>query len=298
MDQPKISRMLRLMKYLSGNENNTIDDLAKKLGMSYRTIYRYIDTFKDAGFAVTKLYGNVYKLGSIPRNAPDFDKLIYFSEEEAYLVNNLIDRLDPTNTLKGELKKKLAAIYNSTSIADYVDKHSNAGNVQSLADAIRGKKKVVLKHYESGNSDTIRDRAIEPFSFTTNYIDVWGYDPEDGHNKTFKVARIEEVEILDEKWEFEKKHRTQGRDIFRMGGHHAIHVCLQMTTHAKNLLCEEYPLAEKEIKSVRSKWYLDTDLYNMKGACRFYVGLSDEIRIIDSPEFKAYVDEFVKKNLK
>lgn len=46
MDQPKIERMLRLMKLLASNTNYTIDELAEKLKMSYRTIYRYIDTFK------------------------------------------------------------------------------------------------------------------------------------------------------------------------------------------------------------------------------------------------------------
>ncbi|MBR5562680.1 MAG: HTH domain-containing protein, partial [Bacteroidales bacterium] len=47
MDQPKIERMLRLMKMMAGNRNYTIDELAEKLGTSYRSIYRYIDTFKD-----------------------------------------------------------------------------------------------------------------------------------------------------------------------------------------------------------------------------------------------------------
>ena len=52
MDQPKIERMLRLMKMLASNKNYTIDDLAERLGLSYRSIYRYIDTFKDSGFVV------------------------------------------------------------------------------------------------------------------------------------------------------------------------------------------------------------------------------------------------------
>ena len=47
MDQPKIERMLRLMRLLASNTNYTIDELAEKLNMSYRTIYRYIDTVKD-----------------------------------------------------------------------------------------------------------------------------------------------------------------------------------------------------------------------------------------------------------
>ena len=64
MDQPKFERLLRLMRLLSGNVTYSIDELAQKLEMSERTIYRYIDTFKAAGFAVEKLYGNIYRLTS------------------------------------------------------------------------------------------------------------------------------------------------------------------------------------------------------------------------------------------
>ena len=99
------------MKLLSDNVNYSISELGDKLGMSTRTIYRYIDSFKNAGFAVTKLYSDVYKLSSMPRKSIDIDKLVYFSEEEAYLVNSLIDRLVPSNTLKANLRQKLSAIY-------------------------------------------------------------------------------------------------------------------------------------------------------------------------------------------
>ena len=49
MDQPRIERMLRLMRYMSGNINYSVEELAEKLDMSERTIYRYIDTFRGAG---------------------------------------------------------------------------------------------------------------------------------------------------------------------------------------------------------------------------------------------------------
>ena len=297
MDQPKIERMLRLMMLLSGSTNYSIDELADKLEMSYRTIYRYIDTFKAAGFAVAKLHGNVYKLGRLPKAVPDFDNLIYFSEEEAYLVNNLIDRLDPTNAMKATLKNKLSAIYNSTSIADYIDKRSNSGNVQSLSDAIRDKRKVILKGYESGNSHTVRDRLVEPFGFTTNYIDVWAFDLGDFHNKLFKIARVGEVQVLEEPWEAESSHRRQGRDVFRMAGKTAKRIKMSMSLMAKNLLIEEYPLAEKDVTLQDGEWILDTEIYNYAGACRFYVGLAEEIRIVDSPEFEAYVNEYVSRCL-
>lgn len=303
MDQPKIERMLRLMKLMSSTVNYTIEELSDKLDMSRRTIYRYIDTFKAAGFEVSKLYGNIFKLGKLPKDAPDFENLIYFSEEEAYMVNSLIDRLDPTNALKVNLKNKLATIYQRTSIADFVDKRSNAGNVATLSDAINGKLQVVLKNYESGNSRSVRDRRVEAFGFTTNYIDLWAYDLEDGRNKKFKVSRIEEVEILDSEWEHETEHHKQGEDIFRMTGPEAHRVKLLLSLPAKNILIEEYPLSERDIREAGNlaegelKFLLDTTVYSYVGICRFYVGLSDVSRIIDSPELEDYVREYVKKNL-
>ena len=76
MDQPKIERVLRLIQMMSGNKNYTIDQLADMLGTSYRSIYRYIDTFKECGFAVLKVRSNVYKLGKMPKAHTDLQNLI------------------------------------------------------------------------------------------------------------------------------------------------------------------------------------------------------------------------------
>ena len=297
MDQPKQDRMLRLMKMMSGNINYTIEEISSRLEMSPRTIYRYIDTIRNAGYVVTKLYTNTYKIESVPRSMPDFDKLMYFSEEESYLINSLIDRLSPTNSLRKGIRDKLAVIYDKTAIADFVDRRSNAAHVQELTKAARAKKKVILKDYESGHSHTVRDRHIEPYGFTTDYIDVCAYDLDDGHNKIFKIGRIGCVEILDESWTAEASHRKQGMDVFRMTGHYCGHVTLLMSVMAKNLLLEEYPLAEKELVRKANDWLLDIDVCDYAGACRFYVGLAKEIRIVDSPEFREYVQKYLAEAL-
>lgn len=297
MDQPKIERMLRLMRLMASNTNYTIDELASKLKMSYRTIYRYIDTFKASGFAVAKLYGNVYKLGKMPRRAPDFENLIYFSEEEAYIVNSLIDNLDQTNNLKVNLKRKLATIYNSTNVAEYIDKKSNSANIKALSDAIKNKQKVKLIGYESAHSDTVKDRVVEPFAFSTNLIDVWAYDLSDLHNKVFKISRIGEVQILDEDWEFEGSHRRQSTDVFRMSGKSPKPIKLRLGIRAKNLLLEEYPLAGRDLARKGRYWILETGVYDYAGACRFYCGLADDIEIQDSPDFEAYVQDYAQKHI-
>lgn len=297
MDQPKIERLLRLMRLMSGTSYYTIRDLQDTLGMSERTIYRYIDTFKAAGFAVEKIHGNVFRLVTMRRPYPDLSKIVYFSEEEAYIVNRLIDSLDNTNALKQGLHRKLAAIYDATSIAEYVDKKSNSANIQALADAAKNKVQVVLKKYESSHSGEIRDRLVEPFDFTTNYVDVWAYDTVDGKNKRFKIARIDEVEILDVPWTAEAEHNSTEIDAFRMSKPEHYHVRLQMTLQAKNLLVEEYPLAEKSIRKNGDVYIFDADVRALEGVGRFVIGLAADVTILEGEELKDYIRHYVAEHL-
>ena len=62
MDQPKIERLLRLIKLLTGNVNYTVDEIARKLEMSRRTVYRYIDTLKSAGFVIRRVDDSFHML--------------------------------------------------------------------------------------------------------------------------------------------------------------------------------------------------------------------------------------------
>ena len=289
--------MLRLMKMMSGNTNYTIEELASKLGMSYRSVYRYIDTFKASGFVIEKLQKNVYKVGKMPRSHVDMSKLIYFSEEEAYLVNSMIDGLHPTNQLKIDLKKKLSAIYSCTSIANYVHSEDTVSNIQELEKAVREKKKVILKAYESATSKGVGDRFVEPFEFTTNCIDIWGYDLEKKECRVFKISRISSVVVLEDYWTNEDKHLKSKTDCFRMSSLEQTPVKLELSIRAKNLLLEEYPLAQADLKEIDGKWILDTMVSNMAGVGRFVIGLADEVKIIDSPALVEYIKAFVNNYL-
>ena len=64
MDQPKIERLLQLMKMLADNVTDMASELADRLDMSVRTVYRYIDTFREAGFVVKK-QGDVFRLDKL-----------------------------------------------------------------------------------------------------------------------------------------------------------------------------------------------------------------------------------------
>ena len=280
------------MKLLTGNVSRTIDQLATEMGITSRTVYRYIDTIREAGFVVNKLYGNVYAMGKVGRGLSGFNKLIYFTEEEAYIVAKMINGIDNNNVLKRDLQRKLASIYDSTSIANFIDNTATAANVEALADAIKRRKQVVLKHYESAHSDEAKDRRVEPIEFTTNMIDIWAYDVENADNRMFKVARIQEVEETDDDWAFKSMHKVQRPDLFRMTGSLNEIISLQLDTRAKSLLLEEFPLAEKELRRENGKWILTTRINSLEGVTRFILGLAADIKILEGENLRDYIRKY------
>lgn len=295
MDQPKIERLLRLMKMLTTNTTYTVDDLADRLGMSRRTVYRYIDTFREAGFVIKKS-GEHIRLDKESPHFKDISQLVHFTEEEAVILKRAIESIDDTNLLKQNLKRKLYSVYDNKILADTIVRGSNSATVHTLIEAIEEQQQVKLCAYRSAHGSIARDRIVEPFAFTTNYIQIWCYDTEDNNCKLFKLSRIGSVEKLAGKWQHKELHKKGEIDIFRMNGEQKLHICLQLGMMARNLLIEEYPLAEKYLSPTNDgKWLLDTTVANYAGVARFVVGLMDDIRIIDSPELEQYIANYVAK---
>lgn len=297
MDQTKIVKILRLMKLLTGNVSRTIDQLAVEMGITPRSVYRYIDDIRDAGFVVNKLYGNVFAMGKVARGLSDFNRLIYFTEEEAYITAKLIEGIDNNNALKRDLQRKLVSVYDSTSIANYIDNSANAANVEALAAAIKHRKQVILKQYESAHSDAAKDRLVEPIEFTSNMIDIWAYDVDNKDNRMFKVMRIHEVQETDNDWAFQSEHNVPKPDVFRMSGPLDEQITLQLDTRAKSLLLEEFPLAEKDLRREEGKWILSTNIHSLEGAGRFVIGLAADIKIVEGDKLKEYIQEYDLKHI-
>lgn len=291
MDQPKIERLLRLMQYLSGNTYYTLDELSGKLDISRRTMFRYIDTFRNAGFVVQKINEGVYRMANLRNSDADLSKIVYFSEEEAFVVNGLIDALDDTNAMKNELKLKLSAVYEATNIKKYTINKGVSKTISNLASAIKNKKTVVLRHYSSSRSNTVKDYQVEPFVFTTNYLDVWAFDVNDKQNKTFKVARIGEVEVLEKEWANESVHQEEPTDSFRSHSNQAFHVKLKLTQVAKNRMVEDFPLTAREIIQDKDAWYYEGDVRSMEGIGRFVLSLPEHTTILEGEEVRQYVRE-------
>lgn len=295
MDQPKIERILRLMKMLTTNTSYTVDDLAERLDMSRRTIYRYIDTFREAGFVIKKS-GNHIRLDKESPHFKDISQLVHFTEEEAVILKRAIESIDDTNMLKQNLKRKLYSVYDNKILADTIVRGNNAATVHALINAIEERRQVILHAYRSSHGGAVRDRLVEPFAFTTNYVQVWCFDTDSKSCKLFKLARIDSVEVTDTEWQNQVLHQKSFIDIFRMNGTKRHHVQLSLGILSRNLLLEEYPLSEEYLTPLgNERWMLDTEVASYAGVARFVVGLMDDIRIVNTPELEQYLTNYVVK---
>jgi predicted DNA-binding transcriptional regulator YafY len=162
-------------------------------------------------------------------------------------------------------------------------------------EAINKKQQVILKRYQSSNSNRISDRFIEPMGFTTNFISLWGFDTEDLRNKLFKTSRIGDVELSSNGWEYEDNHHIGFVDVFRFSSYEKIPVKLELSLMAKNLMVEEYPMAEQYITNNGNNSYLfEAEVASLAGVGRFALGLIDEVTIHSPESLKDYLKQKIQ----
>jgi hypothetical protein len=135
---------------------------------------------------------------------------------------------------------------------------------------------VILKKYQSINTETISDRIVEPFGFTENYQTVMAYELASEKNKTYNIDRIGSVEYLDIPFKNEDKHEQQIPDVFGFaysGNKHLIELELSLKNFL--LLKNDYPLTAPFVKynSIKNNYELKIYVNDLKAIHRYIKGL-------------------------
>ncbi len=294
----KLKTLLELLMYLSSGIKYSLSQIMERFELSDRTTRRYLKLLRDAGFIIPRPTNGLYYIDKTSPYFKEISELLHFSREEAFILKRAIHSIDNQNLLKQNLINKLYSLYDSPGIAHTLVKLQQPHNIHQITQAIKNKNKVVLCGYRSANSKGLKDRLVEPFDFTTNYISTWAYDLEDQRCKTFKNTRITSVRILNEPWENEALHLMPPIDVFRISSPEQIHVKLQLSLRACELLKEEYPLAEEHITPAgESSFLFETTVCGFEGVGRFVLGLIHEIKILEPIELKNFLAERVTEFL-
>lgn len=289
MELEKFDRQLRLMVLLTQNRAHSVEDISCMLHLSKRSIYRYLDSFRDMGFKVIK-EGTYYRLDHSSPFFRDITDKIHLTQDEAITLNNILNAVPDNSPQVRHLRAKLAQLYDDKALASHgIDTHV-AKNLTKLYEAVRTEHMVVLKGYSSPSSGKMGDRIVEPYLFLSDNTEVRCYEVASGMNKTFKISRAQSIELLDMLWSHKDKHKPIYTDLFHFSSETTTTVRLLLGTLATSLLLEEYPAAEHEMKQQEDgRYLLTTNVCSFKGIGRFVLGLFDDIEIIDSPELTQYL---------
>ena len=295
MRHDKLERELNLLLLLAGNRGYTLEQICDRMEISRRNLYYYLEFFRDCGFIVEKR-GRIY---SIDRQSPFFTRLqerIDFTEDEILTMRRLLEAANKHDAVAANLMKKLDRFYDFNILADNDLREHVAHNVSALYKAIKFKRMTVLRNYHSPHSQTEKDRLVEPFMLMNNNNEVRCYEPRSQMNKTFKVSRIGDVDVLDEEWLNEKQHRTVHTDIFMFSDEEQHTVEMTLGTLSYNMIREEYPSSHIYINKVSERqWLLRLPVCSYVGIGRFVLGLYDDIKVTGDDGFKEYLRGKIEK---
>lgn len=289
----KSFRLLRLLFFLSGSYPKTRKECTCFLDIRDSAFFNYCNEIKIIGFNLQQKDGK-YWVDPGDKPTQMLANLLHFSEEEAYILAKSIDSIEGHTIPAIRLKQKLVSFLNHDKAVEAYLKKEKPEMVLVLNNAIKAKKQVLLVNYASGNSQTVRNRRVEPFEFKDDFNLVWAFDTDVKKNRQFKTCRIEDVLETPFSWEFETLHHSNPVDVFRNTGELNKRVEFELNLRARNLLMEEYPLTEKFITEFSSGHFLFSAwVAKYEGPGRFVLGVAEDIGLIGDKGFQ----EFIRKKI-
>lgn len=291
MRNSSLSRDLDLLLLLADSRDHSVADICEQLDISRRTLYYYIESFRQAGFDLFKRNGCYH----IDQRSPFLRKLLnllQFSEDEAVLLRRLLDKTTEANAVVRSLRYKLDRFYDFNILNDAEMRERSSRIVNTLYEAIKAKQLVKIIGYSSPHSRTQTDRVVEPFLFMNNNNDIRCYELSSGTCKTFRISRMHDAVMLELSWGNEEKHRQTFTDIFMFTGETQTEVTVRLGRLSRNVFVEEHPQGELYLQQEDDgHWLLRLPVCDYRGIGRFVLGLYEDVEILGDEGFLLYIRE-------
>lgn len=189
-EQAKIERVFRLISLLKGRRR-TVPQLASAINTSPRSLYRYLKLLEKLGYLLDCDEQNRYWIFEAETSK------VVFTVEETALLRPLLASLKNTSPLHASIERKIYLTSELIPLAEELLDRRKGMMVTKLNQAIQERRQVNLLRYHSPHSNSTSDRLVEPLSFTDDFATLNAYEIGSKTIKSFKVNRIDEVELLD-----------------------------------------------------------------------------------------------------
>lgn len=289
----KLYRVLKLITILvSTDVGRTVAEIAERLQITARNVYRYIDLLQDVGFNIVKTGHGRYRLDQTSKRQ-DYTTFIGFTAEEAMELCMKVASMPLKHPLRQSILNKVHALSDTSEVVADIVYSRQARILNTLNKAISQRNQIRIHDYESANSGDIKDRTVEPMSINLSNGTLTAYEPAIGETRIFKIARMPNVTILRNTFKHTHKHRIARPDTFGMTGEAPVKVRIEMTLRAAALLREEYPLAAEHITKDPQglRWIYADTVSGHKAIGRFVLGLIGEIHSIQPISLRRHIEK-------
>jgi predicted DNA-binding transcriptional regulator YafY len=292
-NQHRIFRVFQLLSSLRSQPPKDTRYLCQLLGTSERTIYRYFDLLKKAGFDV-----RVDSEGRYAIMGSDLAPYLMLSDEEASYLAQVLAQSPAGDPMSETIRTKLGLIGKTASAAEWIHQGKISRFIQLLTTAMTEKRQVMLKLYHSANSGTISNRLVEPVAFTDHYQSISAYEPSTRTNKYFNLERMEDIEILDAPQCNESAHIFRRPDVFGFAitkPTKIIHISLELAPFL--YLRRHFPMARPFIveSNVEGRYELQTTVGSYVAPAGLFRLFPNQVHAIGDAGFRRYLKRDMSK---
>ena len=196
-------RLFKIMYYLLDKGRATAPELAEKLEVSVRTIYRDLDALSAAGIPIYTAQGKGGGIFLLPEFV--LDKSLLSPQEKEQILMALQGLSATENSQTGELLTKLGGLFRAQSAdwieVDFSDWHKNTAKADvfdQIKDAIFSRHTIKFSYFSGEGRCTAR--TVEPHKLVFKSKDwyLYGFCLLRNDFRFFKLTRIKGLEILPE----------------------------------------------------------------------------------------------------
>ena len=285
------SRLFKIVYYLLDKGGTTAPELAEKLEVSVRTIYRDLDALSAAGIPIYTTQGKGGGIFLMPEFV--LDKSLLTPQEKEQILMALQGLAVTENNQAEELLTKLGGLFRAQSEkwieVDFSDWHKNTADADvfnQIKDAIFSRRRITFSYFAGESGRTMR--TIEPIKLVFKSKDwyVYGFCLLRNDFRFFKLTRIKDLQILPET--FLRKAESHPASKIAIQNESLISVKLKFSPEAAFRVYDEFTDAVS--KDAQGNLYVTVDLPE-KTLYSYILSFDDMAEIVGPDELRNGIKE-------